>query len=153
FRSLAIEACRKLNVPGDYYAEVIELVSVNVFKGAETFRGEQMAQFIEWTREIARNAALGLKQERSKRMQREVGLDEVPDPPSSGLSPEQILDFRQLTARMVKSLRMEERMIFILKAVAEFTFSEIADMLDMSRSDVQRKYTALIERLRKRFSR
>jgi len=152
-RSAAREACRRLNLPRDCQTEVIESVQVRVFQGIETFRGERVPQFIEWVREIARNVALNVGTDTSKKRQREVPLDTTAAGPARTPDVDRQIYCRQMIARMMQSLGREERIIFLLKSLYEYTFAEIAELLDLSAPTVQRRYVAMVKRLQKKFDR
>jgi len=118
--------------------DILQNVCVSVIAKIETLR--QPERFKPWLAAIARNAALGFRQQRSRRP---IQLDEAVTSQQRDESLADIaetLTHKQLCGRIleaVKALPDKYAEAFILKHIEQHSYSEMAEILDVPVTTVQ----------------
>jgi RNA polymerase sigma-70 factor (ECF subfamily) len=130
-----------LHVTGmhDEAEEVVQETFVQAFIKLDTFQGQ--SQFFTWLYRIAFNNTLS----RHRRRRPDVSLDATRD--SSGVDPQDSVDapdeslLRQeridLVHRGLRMLTDEHRTILVLREMQEFSYEEIAEVLDINLGTVR----------------
>lgn len=106
----------------------------------------EKVSFSAWLYRIARNHCLDLMKKKSKGF-RLLALykrhQQYTEPAAAGLG------YTELVHGLLEQLNMEERQILLLRALEDYTFDDIAAVMEMNPATVRKKY----ERLRKKLGR
>ncbi|EPY07041.1 RNA polymerase sigma factor sigw [Paenibacillus alvei TS-15] len=103
---------------------------------------EPLVSFSAWIYKIAYNHCLDILNRRSRRRKilSLLKRDQIND---------QELPYKDLIYQLLDKLSAEERHILLLRAVEEYSFDEISEIMDLKPSTIRKKY----ERLRKKLLR
>ena len=91
---------------------------------------------MSWIYTVTKNETLNYLK---KRYNKDISLDEVSDISKESLEMQKVLE-REKINRLLKNLKNEEKEIVKLKILGDFSFREIAKMLNKSESTVKWKY-------------
>lgn len=132
---------------GDHAAadEVVQATFVQAYTHLVDFRGE--ASFRSWLYGIALNQARSLQ--RSRRRERSVPLDEVPEEALPQVSePSAGGEARDRLALLVQRLPPRQRAVVTLRVAADLPFREIARLEGISENSAKVSYHHAVTRLR-----
>jgi RNA polymerase sigma-70 factor (ECF subfamily) len=126
-------------------SDIVQDALVRIWQKLETFRGEATLQGWAW-----RFVELELKNHlrtRSRRDDRRVPMDSLPEPSSRGEDLPPPVDSEHV-AKCLSRLPPEMRQVIQLKHVEGLRFSEVAERLGVSDGTVKTRYYRGLQRLR-----
>lgn len=122
-------------------SDLMQDIFVSVYRSLSNYRGD--GSFKAWLFRVAHYRCI----EFYRKKRPEQGLDDVPEPISETVCPEQSMmqeNTNQALTNAMQKLPIAQRAVIELKYFGQFTFDEIADQLGLSPNTVKsRLYTAM----------
>jgi RNA polymerase sigma-70 factor (ECF subfamily) len=134
--------------------DVVQDAFVQAYTKLDTFK--QNSKFYTWLYRIAFNVSISRRRRRRAELSVDEGRDATGDEPvDSGASPTAPLEEAERRVQLQEAMQRlteEHRAIIVLRHMDEFSYEEIAEVLDISvgtvRSCLHRARAALLEHLR-----
>jgi len=134
--------------------DVVQDAFVQAYTKLDTFK--QNSKFYTWLYRIAFNVSISRRRRRRVEISVDEGRDATGDEPvdsaSSPIAPLEEAERRDQLHEAMQRLTQEHRAIIVLRHMDEFSYEEIAQVLDISvgtvRSRLHRARAALLEHLR-----